>query len=424
MSFTRRQTICFLGSVAAFTSLGIDMTLPGIPQMESGLGIHIGQGTLSISMFVTGFALTPLIGGPLSDCFGRSRILLFALGGFALTAMACASATSFDCLLLYRIFQGCASGIATTLPLAVISDLWSERDARLAMSEVNTLSGLMPVIAPTLGAWTVHIAGWRLLFAVQGALAAVVTIAAARFPETLSATLRQPLDMRMQLRNAWTVLSEPALRLCALVFGLLFAATFSFTAVSPLILVQRYGMHRSTYAAILVIDACASILGAATSSLLSKHQISGHRIILAGLAMASCSTLVAVLLLWTGLPATLSLLPSEFVALFGFNLAGPSLLVDALQPVPHLLGSGSGMIRCIFMLMNSAASAILGIICSRHLAYAGRATGSTMAILTLAAVLLYTTFTRRRCGHTWHSGGDERVFEGVCAADSSAENLR
>jgi DHA1 family bicyclomycin/chloramphenicol resistance-like MFS transporter len=365
------------------------MSLPGIPGIESGLGALAGQGTLVSSMFVAGFAATPLIGGALSDCFGRARVQATSLACFALMAFGCASATSLPALLLFRVLQGCASGIATTLPLAIVRDLWSGGDARQAMSEISMLSGFMPVLAPTLGTWAVHLAGWRLLFAAQGIFGGGVAVAAAWFPESLPVRLRQPLDLRLQLRNGWAVISEPTFRSCALVYGLLFACTFSFTAVSPLILIQRFGVHRATYALILAVNACASISGAATSTLLSRQRIAGHHIIRIGLLLVACGTLTAVVLQWSRLPVTLSLLPFVFIALFGFNLAGPSLLIEALRPVPHLLGSGSGMIRTIFMLINSLASSVLGIFCARHLQYAEKATGLAMAMLALGAVLLY-----------------------------------
>lgn len=392
VEFTHRQRIAFLASVAAITSLGIDMSLPGIPGIETAFGAHVGQGTLSVSFFTAGFAATPLIGGPLSDSFGRSRILTISLCAFAVAGLACASAGSLPTLFLFRLVQGCTCGIATTLPLAIVQDLLTGTAARQAMSEVSALGNLMPIVAPMLGNWAVHLGGWRTLFAVQAAIGGCVAALSFLFPDSKPAALRRPFKPLGILQSFRKLISVSTLRNCAFVYGLLFACTFCFTAVSPLILIQRLGMHGTMYSLVFALNSAGSILGGATSAILCKRHVAAHRVIYAGLLIAAISTLSALLLQLGRQPVTIALLFSVFLALFGFNLAGPSLLVEALQPVPELLGSGSGMIRCIFMLMNSTASGALGLYCSRHVEYTEKATSLSMAVLAIAAILLYTRF--------------------------------
>lgn len=390
-----RKGVLFLAAIAAMTSMGIDMTLPGIPRMELDLGVRAGQGVLSASFFVAGFAMMPLLGGPLSDCFGRSRTLILSLLAFGLAALGCASAHSMSSLLAFRLMQGCASGIATTLPLAIVGDSLSGGPARQAMSEISTLSGIMPIVAPALGNGAIHLGGWRLLFGAPAVFSLVLAFPALRFPESLAVTSRQPLNPRCTLKNYRTLLSDPTLVTCALVFGLLFACTFCFTAVSPLILIQRLGMPRAVFAFVMAINAVGSFLGAATSAFLSKCRVSAKRIIFTGLVVTTTSTIFAIAIQWTQSAPIWGFLTQVFLAFFGFNLAGPSLLLEALKYVPTLLGSGSGLMRSIFMLMNFIASGLLGAYCVRHLPSTDMATTFSMAALAASAFVLYTWHTHR-----------------------------
>jgi DHA1 family bicyclomycin/chloramphenicol resistance-like MFS transporter len=365
------------------------MSLPAIPSIEHTLAVHTGSGILASSVFMAGFALTPLFGGPLSDSLGRVRMMLISLSAFALAALGCALAPSLTILLTFRFLQGCASGIATTLPLAVVGDKLSGSRARQMMSEVSTLSSFMPIVAPALGNAALHLGGWRMLFALEAAYGCLLVGAAFALPETLPIEARQPLQPIRILRNCASLFAQPVLRNFALVYGLVFASTFCFTAVSPLILIQRMGLSRSTYALIFAINSVGSILGAATSAGLNRRNLPAHRIVLVGLwlAVLASATGLAFQFHQPGLP--MALLPAAFITLFGFNLAGPSLQVEALRHAPQLLGSGSGVMRCVFTAMNFATSTLLGVFCAQHLNLTERAAAFSMASLAGSALVLY-----------------------------------
>jgi DHA1 family bicyclomycin/chloramphenicol resistance-like MFS transporter len=113
----------FLGALSALPALSIDMNLPGVPAIESSFQAAPGRGALTLSFFFMGFALAPILGGPVADRFGRRPVLLGGLFAFSVAAVACAAAPSLAALLLFRAVQGAAAGICVTLPLAIVRDL-------------------------------------------------------------------------------------------------------------------------------------------------------------------------------------------------------------------------------------------------------------------------------------------------------------
>jgi DHA1 family bicyclomycin/chloramphenicol resistance-like MFS transporter len=58
-----------------------------------------GQGALTFSVFVAGLAVSPLLGGILSDRFGRKPVIQFSLLLYVLAAVLCSLAPSFELLL-------------------------------------------------------------------------------------------------------------------------------------------------------------------------------------------------------------------------------------------------------------------------------------------------------------------------------------
>src|SRR5476649_1061846 len=92
-----------VAGISALTSLAIDMGLPAMPIIEQQFHLLPGRGALTLSVFLAGFAFTPLLGGPISDRFGRRPVLLAGLTIFAASALGCAFAPNFAILLALRI---------------------------------------------------------------------------------------------------------------------------------------------------------------------------------------------------------------------------------------------------------------------------------------------------------------------------------
>jgi DHA1 family bicyclomycin/chloramphenicol resistance-like MFS transporter len=74
----------FLGALAAMPPLSIDMALPALVPIAHALGASASLVGLTLSLFMAGFAIGPLIYGPAADRFGRRPVLLAGLVLFTL----------------------------------------------------------------------------------------------------------------------------------------------------------------------------------------------------------------------------------------------------------------------------------------------------------------------------------------------------
>ncbi len=77
-----------LGALVTLASFATDMGLPVLGQTAQSLGVTAARAAYTISIFIFGFAVGPLMLGPLSDQFGRRPFLLGGVAVFTLMGAA------------------------------------------------------------------------------------------------------------------------------------------------------------------------------------------------------------------------------------------------------------------------------------------------------------------------------------------------
>src|SRR5271163_5067623 len=114
----------FLGALAALPPISIDMALPALVPIAHALHVTPGTAQFTLSLFMAGFALSPIAYGPLSDRYGRRPMLLLGLLLFTLGGFTCALSGSLSLLLLARFVQGAGAGSGMSLAMAMVRDLF------------------------------------------------------------------------------------------------------------------------------------------------------------------------------------------------------------------------------------------------------------------------------------------------------------
>ena len=323
----RRESFFFtlvLGALAGLPSVAIDMGLPGFPAIEATFPDAAGRAPLTLSFFFVGFAISPLICGPIADRFGRRPTLLAGLVAFAAAAAGAAAAGSFPVLLGVRIVQGLAAGACVVLPLAIVRDLFEGMAARHRMSQVTAVLGITPMVAPIFGAWVMGVDNWRAIYATQ-AVAALILLAMIAFGigESLPIERRRSLNP-VQLVNSYRmVLSNRPFRAFALTYALGFACMFSFIAGSPAVLMGSLGLSKHAFSLLFALTACGVMLGSLVSARLSSRQVASRRILTFGFVLMLASAFAAFGLSLTPFVSAYTLTPLMFLVIFCFGLTAP-----------------------------------------------------------------------------------------------------
>ncbi|MEX2962497.1 multidrug effflux MFS transporter [Microbulbifer sp. TYP-18] len=181
----------YLAVLVALTPFAIDTYLPAIPLMASVLGTEVEQVQHSISSYLLGFALGQLLGGPLSDRWGRRTVGTIGLGIFFLSTLAILFVTQVNQLVALRLVQAVGGGFATVICAAIVRDLYSGRDAAKVISIISTMILMAPLLAPVIGSVLLTFSGWQSIFVFLLLYAtAMILVVRQLVPETVSPFLR------------------------------------------------------------------------------------------------------------------------------------------------------------------------------------------------------------------------------------------
>jgi len=168
MQQSRSLFIFFLALLTATTPFAIDTYLPAMPTMAQDFDVPLSSIELSISLFLIGFALGQLIGGPVSDRFGRRMSATIGLTLFALASFAAAFATSVESFLLFRFLQAFGGGFATVVSNATVRDHFTGKESAQILSMIQSIMYIAPLLAPVIGSLLLHFASWNAIFIFLG----------------------------------------------------------------------------------------------------------------------------------------------------------------------------------------------------------------------------------------------------------------
>ncbi|PFH51265.1 hypothetical protein AMATHDRAFT_143000 [Amanita thiersii Skay4041] len=119
---------------------------------------------MTTSIFVLGFALGPLFFGPLSEIYGRSRVLQGANLLYLAWNIGCSFAQNTGQLIAFRFLSGLGGSAPLSIGGGVLGDTWrpEERGKAIAIYSLAPLLG--PVLGPVCGAWITQRSTWRWVF--------------------------------------------------------------------------------------------------------------------------------------------------------------------------------------------------------------------------------------------------------------------
>ncbi|KOS36986.1 hypothetical protein ACN38_g12244 [Penicillium nordicum] len=162
----RKWMILGMVSVITFLSpLASSIPAPGTSLMDSEFGVTSTiLASFSVSVFVLGFTVGPLILSPLSEIYGRQPVLNVMDVFITLWQIGCALAPNIASLIVFRFLAGVGGSACLSVGGGVIADLFPihQRGKANAMFTIGPLIG--PVLGPLLGGFISQRAGWRWVY--------------------------------------------------------------------------------------------------------------------------------------------------------------------------------------------------------------------------------------------------------------------
>lgn len=159
------RNVLVVSLITFTTPLASSMIAPAVPLL-----MHEFNSTNSIiasfivSIYVVGYAVGPLLLGPLSEIFGR--LWLYHINNilFVIWSMGCALAPNVPGMLMFRLLSGLAGSCALTIGGGTIVDLFAQEERGKAMALFSFGPILGPIIGPIGGGFLAASEGWRWVF--------------------------------------------------------------------------------------------------------------------------------------------------------------------------------------------------------------------------------------------------------------------
>jgi EmrB/QacA subfamily drug resistance transporter len=165
-----------------------------LPAMQRSLETSFGTMQWVINGYMLTLASLILIGGSAGDRFGRRRMFMIGLVGFAAASLACGLAPSASWLIGARLAQGVAAALLTPASLAIIGATYSGEARGPAIGTWAAAGALTTALGPPLGGWLVDVVGWRSIFFINLPVAAVALLLATKLPADRGIEDSKPLD--------------------------------------------------------------------------------------------------------------------------------------------------------------------------------------------------------------------------------------
>jgi EmrB/QacA subfamily drug resistance transporter len=186
-------TLCLAQLMISLDVLIVNIALPSA---QRSLGFGIAERQWVVTAYALAFGSLLLLGGRLSDLFGRKRMFVIGLIGFGIASAAGGAAPSFAVLVIARAVQGAFAAVLAPAALALLTTTFTEARSRArAFGVYSALAGGGAAVGLLLGGALVQYLNWRWCMFVNVGFVATALLGASLFVQTDQAPTRPALDL-------------------------------------------------------------------------------------------------------------------------------------------------------------------------------------------------------------------------------------
>lgn len=192
----RWWVLAVLGVAQLMVVLDATVVNIALPEAQRDLGFGDADRQWVITGYALAFGSLLLLGGRLSDLFGRRNTFIVGLVGFSVASAIGGAATNFEMLVAARIGQGVFGALLAPAALSLLTVTFTEPGERAkAFGIFGAVAGTGGAIGLLLGGVLTEWASWRWVMFVNLAFAAVALVGAVLLLAKHTVTERPKLDI-------------------------------------------------------------------------------------------------------------------------------------------------------------------------------------------------------------------------------------
>ncbi|MBN2619022.1 MAG: MFS transporter [Spirochaetales bacterium] len=328
-----KNKMVFVLGLMAFLANGDNYAAaPLILNISKDLNLTISVAAMSVTAYMLSFGFFTLIFGPLSDRYGKVKIVNIAAFGTAIFSMLGAFSFNLPSLLFFRAMNGAFGAGIFPVTIALVGQSFDNENRHKALGKVMGLMFLGGATATALGGALSYLGSWRLVYLIYGIGELILAVIMFKVLER-----DQPVVTKLNIFKAY---KEPLtnirfMRIVITIFFVGFSVFGSFT-YSGKLLQEITGYNIMIVGLILSLFGVGTVVGGRIAPKLKKVLKHGFLVttgIIGAIALFALSAYANVWILGFGL----------FIFGITFIFLQSTLISTAQEKLPKMRGTAMSL---------------------------------------------------------------------------------
>ncbi|PKM72096.1 MAG: MFS transporter [Firmicutes bacterium HGW-Firmicutes-17] len=365
----KNKMIAILGLMAFLANGDNYAAAPLIINIAADLNLTVSVAAMSVTAYMLAFGVFTLLFGPLSDRFGKVKIINIAAIGTAIFSVLGAFSFNLPSLIFFRAMNGAFGAGIFPVTLALVGQSFDDQNRQKAIAKVMGLMFLGGATATIIGGALAYFGSWRLVYLAYGIAEFIIAM-------IMLKTLERDQPVVEQL-NIFEAYKEPLsnfrfMRLVMTIFFVGFSVFGSFTYSGKLIQTVT-GYNLLVVGLILSLFGVGTVVGGRIAPALRKKLKNGFLVsagVIGGISLLSMAFFTNAWLL--------------SLALFGFGIAfiflQSTLITTVQEKLPKRRGTAMSLASFNMFVGGAVGTSINAMVIE---------TGSLATIYISSAVILF-----------------------------------
>jgi DHA1 family bicyclomycin/chloramphenicol resistance-like MFS transporter len=339
----------------------MQILLPALPVIRKSYSVSTEVAQLTLSLSMLAIAIGTLFYGPMSDKYGRKKVMLLGLGITIIGSVFCFLAPSIELLIAGRFVQAFGGAVGLVLARAIVRDVYGAEEAARVIATLVMVMVVLPMLSPAVGGELLARFGFQSVFVVTAFLCLIMlALLIWQLPETLEEPV--PFDgIKPMLYTFVTLLKSRAF--CGYGFCVAFVSVvfFSFISAAPEIMVSVLKRPPTEYGYYFIIIP----LGFMTGNYVARYftrALGVNKLITIGASIGVIGITLALVIQLLGYHQPIALFAPIALAIFGNGITLPNAQAAAINEFPRTAGSASGLTGFLQMSFSAVAAQMVAVI--------------------------------------------------------------
>lgn len=333
MDNKRRNSMIMILSFMAFFANGDNYAVaPLLINIAKDLNLGISSAASSVTAYMLTFGLFTILFGPLSDRYGKTKIINIAAFGTAIFSMLGSFAFNLPSLIFFRAMNGAFAAGIFPVTLALVGESFEQSNRQKAIGKVMGMMFLGAASATAIGGALAHFGSWRIVYFVYGVAELILAVTMLKVLPKSQGVMGK-LDFTSVYKQAFA--NKKLVKVVSIIMLVGFSVFGSFTYSGKLV-ESRTGYNVFYVGLILTLFGVATVVGGRMAPIL-RAKLKNRFLFLAGI-LGSISLLG---ISYASNPICIG------ISLFGFGFAfvalQSTLVSTAQETMPKLRGTAMSL---------------------------------------------------------------------------------